>query len=287
MKYAFIQETCHCHSVVTLCKALSVSRSGYYDWSGRGPSQRDQSDADLLKRIETVHLLHRGAYGALKTYKQLQVQGVSAGKHRIARLRAQAGIEARRKQRFRVSVEHHKTPEAAPDLLNRVFTATAPNKVWVGDMTFIRTRQGWLHLAMLLDVYSRRVVGWAMGDRPNGLLHESALAMALEQRRPAAGLIHHTDRGVLYRTASYRAMMAKAQLRASMSGRKSAYDNAMAESFFSNLKNELVHHCDFATRQEAKSAIFDYIELFYNRSRIHQSLNYLCPVEFEKMYKSA
>ena len=287
MKYAYIQQTCQWHSVQALCKALGVSRSGYYDWSGRGPSQRDRSDADLLKRIETVHRLHRGAYGALKTYKQLRAQGVSAGKHRIARLRAQAGIEAKRKQRFRISVEHHKTPAAAPDLLNRVFTAVAPNKVWVGDMTFIRTRQGWLHLAMLLDVYSRRVVGWAMGDRPNGVLHESALAMALEQRRPAAGLIHHTDRGVLYRTASYRAMMEKAQLRASMSGRKSAYDNAMAESFFSNLKNELVHHCDFATRQEAKSAVFDYIELFYNRSRMHQSLDYLCPVEFEKRYKSA
>jgi putative transposase len=287
VKYAFIDKTSHCHSVAALCRSLGVSRSGYYDWSTRRPSQRDCSDARLLKSIEAIHKAHRGAYGALKTYKQLQAQGISAGKHRVARLRSQAGIEARRKQRFRVSVEHHKTPEAAPDLLNRAFTAPAPDKVWVGDMTFIRTRQGWLHLAMLLDVYSRRVVGWAMGDRPNGPLHESALAMALEQRRPAAGLIHHTDRGILYRTSSYRAMMVQAGIRASMSGRKSAYDNAMAESFFSNLKNELVHHCDFATREEAKTAIFDYIELFYNRRRIHQSLNYHCPVQFERMYDGA
>lgn len=287
MKYAFIKQTCHCHSIAALCRGLGVSRSGYYEWSGRGPSQRERSDAHLLKSIEAIHQQHRGAYGALKTFKQLQAQGISAGKHRVARLRSQAGIEARRKQRFRVSVEHHKTPEAAPDLLNRAFTAPAPDKVWVGDMTFIRTRQGWLHLAMLLDVYSRRVVGWAMGDRPNGALHEAALAMALEQRRPAAGLIHHTDRGIVYRTSSYRAMMGQAGIRPSMSGRKSAYDNAMAESFFSNLKNELVHHCDFATRQEAMTAIFDYIVLFYNRRRIHQSLNYHCPVQFEKMYRGS
>ena len=222
MKYAFIKQISRCHSVATLCRCLGVSRSGYYDWSGRSPSQRQRSDAQLLKSIEAIHQQHRGAYGALKTYQHLQAQGISAGKHRVARLRSGAGIEAKRKQRFRVSVEHHKTLEAAPDLLNRAFTAPAPDKVWVGDMTFIRTRQGWLHLAM--------------GHRPNGALHEAALAMALEQRRPAAGLIHHTDRAILYRTSSYKAMMNQAGIRPSMSGRKSAYDNAMAESFFSNLK---------------------------------------------------
>ena len=131
MKYAFIKQTCHCHSIAALCRGLGVSRSGYYEWSGRGPSQRERSDAHLLKSIEAIHQQHRGAYGALKTYKQLQAQGISAGKHRVARLRSQAGIEARRKQRFRVSVEHHKTPEAAPDLVNRAFTAPAPDKVWV------------------------------------------------------------------------------------------------------------------------------------------------------------
>jgi putative transposase len=147
-------------------------------------------------------------------------------------------------------------------------------------MALIRTRQDWLHLAMLLDVYSRPVVGWSMGDRPNGALHEAALAVALGQRRPATGLIHHTDRGIFYRTSSYRAMMGEAGIRASMS----AYDNAMADSFFSNLKNELIHHDNFATREEVKAAIFDYIELFYDRRRIHQSLNYHCPVQFKKMY---
>jgi transposase InsO family protein len=223
----------------------------------------------------------------VKTWKYLQARGLNVGKHRVARLRSEAGIEAKRKQRFRVSVEHHKTAEAAPDLLNRQFRASAPDQVWVGDMTFVRTRQGWLHLAMLLDVYSRRVVGWSMGDRPNGALHEAALAMALHQRQPAEGLIHHTDRGVMYRTSSYKALLEGAAMRQSMSGRKSAYDNAMAESFFSNLKNELVHHCDFATREQAKAAIFDYIELFYNRHRMHQSLSYRSPVQFEAMHIGA
>lgn len=141
MKYAFIDKTSHCHGVAALCRCLGVSRSGYYDWSTRRPSQRECSNERLLKSIEAIHQQHRGAYGALKTYKHLQAQGISAGKHRVARLRSEAGIEARRKQRFRVSMEHHKTPEAAPDLLNRAFTASAPDKVWVGDMTFIRTRQ--------------------------------------------------------------------------------------------------------------------------------------------------
>ena len=186
------------------------------------------------------------------------------GKQKVARLRAVAGIEAKRKMRFRVIVEHHKSDEAAPDLLNR-------------------TRRGWLHLAIPLDVYSRRVVGWAMGDKPNSTLHESALAMALEHRRPRPGLIHQTDRGTMYRTGAYRAMLRAAQLRPTMSGRKSAYYSAMAESFFSNLKNAMRHRSDFAAREQARCAVIEYIDMFYNRSRIHQSLAYLSPVQFERM----
>lgn len=287
MKYAFIDRMREQHAVAALCRCLQVSRSGYYEWSRREPSARSRADQELLVQIRRVHIDHRGAYGALKTWKYLQDQGICVGKHRVARLRREAGIEAKRKQRFRLSVEHHKTAEAAPDLLNRQFSAAAPDRVWVGDMTFVRTRQGWLHLAMLMDVYSRRVGGWSMGEKPNGALHDAALQMALYQRHPAAGLIHHTDRGVLYRTSSYRALLASASMRQSMSGRKSAYDNAMAESFFSNLKNELVHHSDFATREHAKCAIFEYIELFYNRQRMHQSLGYRSPDQVEAMYKAA
>jgi len=286
VKYAFVRDHAKLHSVAALCRGLRLSRSSYYDWLKRPCSARSQQDANLLEQIQRVHLANRGAYGALKTWKQLRADGVDCGKHRIARLRAKAGIEARRKRRFRVTVEHHKSAQASADLLDRQFTAQAPDSVWVGDMTFVRTRQGWLYLAMLLDVYSRRIVGWAMSESPNAALHEAALSMAIEQRQPCPGLIHHTDRGMLYRTGGYRRLLSKAGMRQSMSGRKSAYDNAMAESFFSNLKNELVHQCDFATREQAKMAIFDYIELFYNRNRIHQSLDYRTPVEFEAMYKA-
>lgn len=287
MKYAFIREQSHSHTVTALCRTLQLSRSSYYDWLKGPRSARHRQEASLLKQIEHVHRDSRGAYGALKTWKLLQARGVACGKHRVARLRAQAGIEAKRKRRFRVKVEHHKSASASPDLLDRQFSAPAPDRVWVGDMTFIRTRQGWLYLAMLMDVYSRRVVGWSMGARPDSALHERAFAMAVEQRSPDSGFIHHTDRGMLYRTSSYRRLLDQAGARQSMSGRKSAYDNAMAESFFSSLKNELVHHRDFATREQAMMEIFDYIELFYNRNRIHQALGYRTPVAFEAMYNAS
>jgi len=283
VKYAFIQAQWQ-WAVAALCKGLQVSRSGYYDWQGRKPSRRAVANQRLLSHIRNVHTQYRQAYGAVKTWQALKQQGIACGKHRVARLRKAAGIEALRKRRFRVTVAHHHTAEAAPDLLNRQFQAAAPDRIWVGDMTFIRTRQGWLHLAVLVDLFSRKVVGWSMGERANGALHESALQMALEQRKPQAGLIHHTDRGLLYRTAGYRAQMAEARIRPSMNGRKTAYDNAVAESFFSNLKNEWVHHHDFNTREEASLAIFDYIECFYNTQRLHQTLAYQTPVEVERRY---
>jgi len=286
VKYAFIREHQQEFSVAAMCRVLKVSRSGFYDWRDRGPSARSLANAALLADIRKVHLEHRQAYGALKTWQALKQQGIACGKHRIARLRAQAGIEARRKRRFRVMTEHHKTRNA-PDLLQRRFQSTAPNRVWVGDMTFIRTRQGWLHLAVLLDVFSRRVVGWSMGNQADQQLSLSALNMALVQRQPKAGLVHHTDGGSPYKATAYRARLESQGLQASMNGRKSAYDNAVAESFFSNLKNELVHHSDFHTRDQARAAIFDYIELFYNRKRIHQSLDYRTPDDVERQWRGA
>jgi transposase InsO family protein len=217
----------------------------------------------------------------------LNTVGIKCGKHRVAQLRKRAGIEAQRKRRFRLTVEHRHTAIAAPDLLQRQFNTSAPNLAWVGDMTFIRTRQGWLHLVVLLDLFSRKVVGWSMGDRATTALHQAALTMAITQRRPQAGLVHHTDRGGVYSAATYREQMAQAKMQPSMNGRKTAYDNAVAESFFSNLKNEWVHHHDFKTREEAKLAIFDYIECFYNRNRIHQSMGYRTPDEVEKLYYGA
>lgn len=260
---------------------LHVSRSGFYEWQRRVASARVIANRQLLKEIRRIHERTHQAYGAVKTWKALNQAGIVCGKHRVARLRRQAGIEAQRKRRFRITVEHHKLPPAVPDRVGRHFHASQPNRAWVGDMTFIRTRAGWLYLAVLLDLYSRRVVGWSMGNRPNEALTLGALNMAIAQRAPKTGLIHHTDQGAIYRSQRYCEKMNHVGILPSMGSKGSAYDNAVAESFFSNLKNELIHHVDFSSRESARSAIFSYIELFYNRQRIHQTLGYVSPVAFE------
>ncbi|ADE12565.1 IS3 family transposase [Sideroxydans lithotrophicus] len=281
MKYAFIQKYENEYRVSSLCRVMQVSRSGYYTWRDR-PAKSDAPQNELLSQIRRVHMQSRQAYGAKKTWLALKSRGVTCGKHSVARLRKQAGIEARRKRRFRITVENHATAPAAPNLVQQQFRVDHPNRIWVGDMTYIRTRQGWLYLAILLDLYSRRVVGWSMSDRPDLALILNALDMALEQRQPRAGLIHHTDQGPIYAARKYRERMAAHGIQPSMSAKGNAYDNAVAESFFGNLKNEVIHHIDFESRDTARAAVFDYIELFYNRSRMHQSLGYVSPVEFER-----
>ena len=282
MKYAFIRKHDAEFGVARMCAVLDVSRSGYYDWARRPPSAHSVSDGKLLIEIRRVHLAFRCNYGAVKTWQELRTQGIACGKHRVSRLRRQNGIEAMRRRRFRLTVENHHTAPAAPNLLQRRFNVSGPNRVWVGDMTFIRTRVGFLYLAVLLDLFARKVVGWSMHDRPNQELLLGALSMALANRRPLPGLIHHTDQGVLYAAGEYRDLMGKYGLVPSMSRRGDCYDNAVAESFFSNLKNELVHQRDFRSRESARAAIFDYIEVFYNRQRGHQTLGYLSPVAFEQ-----
>ena len=282
MKYGFIARHRQQFRLSTLCRVLRVSRSGFYEWRGRTPSARSMASRQLLSQIRRVHAQARQAYGAVKTWKALNQAGIVCGKHRVARLRSEAGIEAQRKRRFRITVEHHKLPQVAPDRIERRFRANQPNHAWVGDMTFIRTRAGWLYLAVLLDLYSRRIVGWSMGDRPNEALTLGALNMAIEHRDPQPGLIHHTDQGGIYRSRGYRERMDHVGMLPSMGAKGTAYDNAVAESFFSNLKNELVHHVDFLNRESARAAIFSYIELFYNRQRIHQTLGYVSPVAFEQ-----
>ena len=274
---------CETFKLESMCTVFGVSRSGYHDWLVRGVSRRSQGDRELLARIREVHAARREAYGAKKTWLELVAQGISCGKHRVARLRAQAGIEAKRKRRFRVMVEHHHTAPAVPNLLMRQFHFSQPDRAWVGDMTFIRTRAGFLHLAVLLDLYSRRVVGWSMSNRPDLTVALDALKMALHQRRPGHGLVHHTDQGTLYSAHAYRETLQAHGVAPSMSAKGNPYDNAVAESFFSNLKNELVHHADFKDREQARSAIFDYIEIFYNRQRSHQTLGYVSPVQFERL----
>ena len=282
MKYAFIREHEGEFTVARMCSVLQVSRSGYYDWLDRPQSKRACEDAELLVHIRRIHIQFRRAYGAVKTWRELNEQGFSCGKHRVARLRRHEGIEAQRRRRFRLTLQNQHTAPPAPNLVQRQFNVAQADRIWVGDMTFIRTRAGYLFLAVLLDLFARKVVGWCMHDRPNAELALGALEMALHRRRPRPGLIHHTDQGPLYAAFRYRDRLQIHGLVPSMSRRGNCYDNAVVESFFSNLKNELTWHCRYQNRDEARVAIFDYIEVFYNRQRRHQTLGYLSPEQFEQ-----
>lgn len=283
MKYAFIQKHRKSHRITRLCSALGVSRCGFYAWCERPPSQRERDDAKLLDKIRTIHQQYRQACGSDKTWRLLKAQGDSCSRHRVARLRRDHGIEAIRMKRFRGSYAARNSQPAADNVLNRAFASDRPNAVWVADTTVVPTRQGGLYLATVMDLYSRQIVGWSMNTRNTRELVCDALNMAIMHRRPKAGLLHHSDRGITYTSVQYRALLQGHGMQVSMSRVGNCHDNAVAESFFANLKNELTFHRDFRTRQQARSAIFDYIELFYNRKRPHQTLNYLSPIEYETM----
>jgi len=266
-----------------MCRVLRVSSSGYYDWAKRPASRRAKENKRLLGEIEKVHYESRQAYGSLKVWKVLNTRGISCGKHRIARLRRLNSIEAKRRRRFKVTTNSKRTNYIAPNLLNRCFQVDQLNKVWVGDVTAIATQSGWLYLAVLLDLCSRKIIGWSMSNRIDKKLVLNALDMALLRREPDTQVLHHTDRGAIYASDEYLAKLKKYNLRASMSRKGDCYDNAVAESFFSTLKNELVDRRLFESRERARLEIFDFIEIFYNRQRIHQSLNYITPEAMERM----
>ncbi|MET0936627.1 MAG: IS3 family transposase [Luteibacter sp.] len=287
MKYAFIERhACH-FAVATLCRVLKVSRSGFYGWQHRAPSQHLAQDAVLAAHVRRIHTETHEAYGARKVWKALQAQGIACGRHRIARLRRDGGIEARRRRRAKAVHYARRNTVVAPDRVRRCFHVDRPNLVWVGDVTFVPTRGGWLYLATLLDLYARRVVGWSLSNRNDQALVRGALEMAIARRQPAAGLIHHTDRGVLYSCKDYRALLARHGILPSMSRPGNCHDNACAESFFSSLKNELTHGQAFANHDLARMAIVRYIEGFYNRRRLHQTLGYRTPVTVDDEARSA
>jgi putative transposase len=281
VKYAFIQRQAARHTISVLCAVLSVSRSGYYGWRTRPESRRSIEDRRLLQHIRAVHFRSREAYGAVKTWKVLNAAGVECGKHRVARLRREHAIETRRIRRFRAASEHRQLTPPAPNILERRFTVSAPNRAWVGDITYIPTGSGWLYLAVIVELYSRKVVGWAMSNRLTQDLAAAALSMAVEHRRPPKGLLHHTDQGAQYSATAYQARLVDLGITVSMSRKGNAWDNAVAESFFSNLKNELVHHRRFKNHEQARREIFDYIEIFYNRQRVHATLKYVTPEAYE------
>ena len=262
---------------------LGVSASGYYDWTTRKESTRAREDAKLLAEIKQIHKASREAYGSLKTWKALQASGVSCGKHRVARLRHIHGIQARRRKRFKITTDSKHAKWISPNRLNRSFKTHRLNQAWVGDVTFIATRKGWLHLAVLLDLYSRKVIGWSMSIKIDKQLVLNALDMALLRRQPNAEVLHHTDRGAIYASDEYQDKLLTHGLVPSMSRKGDCYDNAVAESFFSTLKNELVLGSVYESREKARTQIFEFIEVFYNRQRLHQSLNYRTPDEVERL----
>ena len=266
-----------------MCDALNIKRSSYYDWLSRSESHRDKQDRYLRNRIQTIHKASRENNGAVKTWKALRASGEDCGLHRVERLRRKYGIEAKRMRLFRASNSGRNSEPAADNILNREFNVKQPNRVWVGDITFIPTRKGVLFLATIIDLYSRQIVGWSMSDKQTRHLAKDALHMAIKSRKPKPGLIHHTDQGVQYKSGEYRAVLNAHDIIQSMSRKGNCHDNAVAESFFSHLKNELIYHNDYANRDEARSAVFDYIEVFYNRQRLHQTLGYKTPCEYEMM----
>lgn len=268
------------HDLLLLCETLGVSRSGYYAWAKRR-SVRTQANERLLGQIQTIHAQSRATYGSPRVTQSLRRAGEKVGHNRVARLMQQAGLVGRQKRRYRVRTtdSNHDQP-IAPNRLGRATPARA-DQVWVSDLTYVPTDEGWLYLAGVLDRCSRYLVGWAMGSTLDTSLPLSALRMALNQRRPQPGLIHHSDRGVQYASGAYRDALAEHGVVSSMSRKANCYDNAAMESFWSTLKHELVYRRRFATREQARTAIFDYIEGFYNRSRMHSALGYKSPLDYE------
>jgi putative transposase len=272
------------YPILALCAHLEVSPSGYYDWQKRRacPGTRAVENQTLAKEIDKIHAQSRQTYGSPRIVDELRKNGRRHGRNRVSRLMKERGLCGRQKGRYRVQTtdSHHDQP-IAPNRLAQVPKATVANQLWVADITYIETREGWLYLAAILDLYSRKIVGWAMSERIDTSLVLKALAMALLHRNPPANLLFHSDRGVQYASADYRRALDQAGLVASMSRKGNCYDNATMESFWSTLKLELVYRRDFDTRSQARSEIFDYIESFYNRQRAHSALNYQSPVDFE------
>jgi len=264
-----------------MCQVLEVSESGYYAWIKREPSERERVDKELGEQIEDAYQKNRQVYGSPRIHAELKEQGVHCARKRVARLMRELGINAKSKRRkVKTTDSRHDNP-VAPNLLDRNFSADAPNTKWVSDITGIETEEGWLYLAAIVDISSRFVVGWAMGKERDEQLITSAAEMALTKRHPADGLLHHSDRGSQYTSEGYQTLLKQHGIEISMSRKGDCYDNALMESFFGTLKEECVERQIFQTRSDARQAIFEYLEVFYNRQRRHSSLGYVSPFTYE------
>jgi transposase InsO family protein len=269
-------------SVLEMCRVLEVSRSGYYRWLKRKPSQRAIDNKRLDAEIREIYDSSKGRYGSPKITEELQDRGRRVSKNRVARRMRDAGLRSKVRRKYRVTTDSKHHFPVAPNLLERNFTAETPDKVWVSDITYLATRSGWLYLTVIIDLFSRMVVGWALSSSLSHEMVVTALKRAIKRRRPGDGLIFHSDRGVQYACTEFRKELGKHHFVQSMSRKGNCWDNAVAESFFGIMKTELVYHEKYEGHQDTLHSIFEYIEAFYNRERRHSTLGYLCPVEYEK-----
>ena len=282
MRFAFIAVEKASFPVRVLCRVLEVSRAGFYAWQARGPSAHAQADKRLGLEIAAIHAESRQRYGSPRVHAELRDRGHGTSRKRVARLMRHRGLAGRRRRRFRATTDSRHAFPVAPNVLARQFAQKAPDRAWVTDITYIPTGEGWLYLAVILDLCSRFVVGWAMSERITRELTLDALDMALVRRRPLHGLVHHSDRGSQYASGDYQNVLVAEGIVCSMSRRGNCWDNAVAESFFATVKVELVYDATWQTRADARAALFEYIEIFYNGQRRHSSLGYLSPRDFER-----
>ena len=287
MRFAFIATEKACYPVALMCRVLQVSRAGYYAWCKRPAASRTLKDQTLALEIATIHRESRGRYGSPRVHAELRERGQRTGRKRVARLMRAAGLYGREPRRFRHTTDSGHGMAIKGNLLARRFAVLAPNTSWVTDITYLWTVDGWLYLAVILDLFSRRVVGWALSERLERGLALDALKMALQNRRPPQGLLHHSDRGSQYASHEYQQLLAAHGLLCSMSRKGNCWDNAVAESFFATLKLELSYRSHWRSRTQARSEVFEYIEVFYNRQRRHSALRYLSPDEFEVRHRES
>ncbi len=265
-----------------MCRGLKVSRSGYYAWRIRPESERAKTDRELTRVIRRLHEQSKGVYGSPKMRDELADEGYPCGRHKVARLMRKAGLKGCPERRFRVTTQRDPSHPVAANLIEQDFTAKRPNQLWASDITYISTHRGWLYLAVVMDLYSRKIVGWSMSRRINRHLAIDALSMAIDARQPEGVLIHHSDRGSQYTSDDYRELLDTQGIQCSMSGRGNCYDNAVVESFFGILKRERVNRVRYRNREEARADVFEYIECFYNRKRRHGYLGNISPADFEE-----
>lgn len=284
MKYAQIESMRQRHPVSTMCRLLGVSESGFYAWRSRPPSAREEDDLRLEIQIKAAHQRTRETFGPERLQAELSDLGIKVGVHRIKRIRKKLGLRCKQKRKFKVTTDSRHSLPVAPNLLDRQFAVTAPNKVWVTDITYIATQAGWLYVAGVKDLFNGELVGYAMSERMTKSLVMQALFRAVSTKRPPPGLLHHSDRGSQYCSYEYRRMLRQFGMTASMSHKGDCWDNAPMESFWGTLKNELVHHRQYSSREQAKREITEYIEVFYNRMRKQKRLGYLSPTVFTQQY---